>query len=314
MKTTKLICRSIVAACLCLGMAACGDNDGTNPGGGDGEGGEQGEVLFAEGNGIADDGPNSREKKLERWDLPSDFYFIDYDDQGRPKYVHNVNEEYNFYYNAYELDGEVYRGIAVSNEEDKLLWSFDLNNDYLIESAYFKRYGGTEITSQYTFEYDDNRQLVHATALFNDYSSTTNDFYTTWKNGNIATVKTEYRRSLPTTYTTYEKDITYSDEPSWKAIITDLGYVAGGGEGSDNAIFYLVNLTGYFGKRPKNIPDEIEVKNQAGRVTQTSRYVIEDGSPYVEKDEDGYYTAYAIEGYNKNSTVPSRTIYEFWWK
>ena len=309
MKTTKLICRSIVAACLCLGMAACGDNDGTNPGGGDGEGGGQGEVLFAEGNGIADDGPNSREKRLKRWDTLSDFYYIDYDDQGRPKCVHNVSEEYNFFYNVNEYDGEVHRSIAVTNEEDKLLWRFTLNSDYLIESADFKRYGGTEVTSQYTFEYDDNRQLVHATASFNNIGSETNDFYTTWKNGNIATVKTELRSSLPTTYTTYEKNITYSDEPSWKTIITDLGYVAGGGEGSDNAIFYLVNLTGYFGKRPKNIPDEITVKNQAGRVSSTARYIIEDGSPYVEKDEDGYYMAFAIEGY-KNSAVSSRSIYE----
>ena len=45
MKTTKLISKAILAACLCLGMAACGDDDGTNPGGGTGEGGSVGSEL-----------------------------------------------------------------------------------------------------------------------------------------------------------------------------------------------------------------------------------------------------------------------------
>ena len=296
-----------MAACLCLGMTACGDDEGNgnNPDGG--EGGEQGEVLFGEGNGIADDGPNSREKRLKFIDFAST-YSITYDSQGRPERVGKVSEEYNFHYNAYELDGEVHRSIGVSNEEDKLLWGFDLNSDDLIESAYFKTYASLDVTHQYTFEYDDNRQLVHATMTYTSSPNETVHIYNTWKNGNIATTTKETSKGNKST-TSY----TYSNEPSWKALITNLSYAAGGYSTMYNPIgvsspaFYLINLTGYFGKRPKNIPDKIISSNS------TFRYIIEDGSPYVEKDEDGYYTYYIVERVG-DADLPGRAIYDFWWE
>lgn len=315
MKTTRFIGKAIMAACLCLGMTACGDDDnGNTPGGGNGEGGEQGEVQFAEGNGIADDGPNSREKRLKFIDFAST-YSITYDNQGRPVRVGYVSEEYNFHYNAYELDGEVHRSIGVSNEEDKLVWGFDLNSDDLIESAYYKYYAGHDVTLQYTFEYDDNRQLVHATRTYTSSPNETDHVYNTWKNDNIATTTWELSsgNKLTTSYT-------YSDEPSWKALITRLSYAAGGYNqnydpiGVGSPAFYLINLTGYFGKRPKNILDETITRNQAGKVTGRFRYVMEEGSQYVEKDEDGYYTDYAVESLD-GSSVKSRAIYDItWWE
>ena len=191
----------------------------------------------------------------------------------------------------------------------------DLNSDDLIESAYYKYYAGHDVTLQYTFEYDDNRQLVHATRTYTSSPNETDHVYNTWKNDNIATTTWELSsgNKLTTSYT-------YSDEPSWKALITRLSYAAGGYNqnydpiGVGSPAFYLINLTGYFGKRPKNILDETITRNQAGKVTGRFRYVMEEGSQYVEKDEDGYYTDYAVESLD-GSSVKSRAIYDItWWE
>ena len=236
MKTTKLISKAILAACLCLGMAACGDDDGNgnNPGGGSGGSGFDLNVEQSDGgNRIADEGPNSKWKMLKveviNWtsDAYSNNYTYSYDDQGRPS-------SFNSNYFSYPKDGKTIEVQYVFG----LWYTFHLNSDELVESCAIYDRDKNQI-GKFAFEYDSNRQLVSSTV--EDYrTGDTSQTDITWQDECIAKIdRTETEDGVTSTLTiTYE----YSYDPSWKGFMP-MDYLP-------TLVAGLANTTGYFGKRP----------------------------------------------------------------
>lgn len=237
-----------MAACLCLGMAACGgdDGNGSNPGGGDGSFNPDVEQSGG-GNRIADEGPNSK-RRLYRIGLDNgiyDYYITVYDDQGRPSAG---------YYEAYGDKIRLIYSYPKGNKAIEIIYNrgkapcceYRLNDEGLIASSTFYHEITGEVRYETTYEYDGNGQMIRATYVSDYFGHDDYTYDITWQDGNIT-------REALTDNTDgdliYDHKYTYTDEPSWKGIVTNSpvpgNYMADG---------ILFNTTGYFGKRPKNLP------------------------------------------------------------
>ena len=252
MKTIRFINRAIMAMCLCLGMAACGGDDGDNPSGSGGCGSFNPDVEQSDGgNRIADDGPNSK-RRLHRIGLDNgiyDYYITEYDDQGRPSRA---------YYEAYGDYIRLIYSYPKGNKTIEIIYDrskqarcceYRLNDEGLIASSTFYNEIDGEVEYETTYEYDSNGQMIRATYVCDYFGHDDYTYDVTWQDGNIT-------RLAATDNTDgdliYENKYAYTDELSWKGIVTNSPV-----PGNFMTDGILLNTTGYFGKRPKNLPYEL---------------------------------------------------------
>ena len=282
MKTTKLIGKAIMAVCLCLGMAACGDDNGDNPGGGGGDHGGPGSRLkFTE---LAFEGGDNRYYKFNyrASDLYSWPYVLNH-------YSYSFSPDGSRHYIDYTYTMGATGGTTIKTDYGR---TCEVNPDGLVihytHSASTPPYQTLE---EALFTYDDNRQLKEMTWHFEKGYERLTKF--TWKNGNITKVECINPANGETVRTdTY----TYTSEPSWKGI-TFISGTTNDGITNDTYMDMLFYTGEYFGKRPKNLI----ASRKRGDNTVKFEYT--------------YYTApHPAEGYVYETKLDDDITYTFTWE
>ena len=257
MKTTKLISRAIVAivaACLCLGMAACGDDD--NP--------------FGEGGG-----PGS-ELKIESVAIPfmnlRDPYQFTYNADGSINdirgYLHSVGHE------SFQRGGSFRYEVNVPGGSTIYTSAHDSGSDsYACEVSPEGLVTHMDNTNNDTWDYTYGKNGEMTKIVMNDPErKRVTEFTITWKNGNITRIEAVENEGAGSMYTyTYK----YTSYPSSRGIVyshfmnltpllrpTNLN--------GDEYMDFFANLTGYFGQRPKNLLSSVTKTYNNGTKKGTS--------------------------------------------
>ena len=254
MKTTKLISRAIVAACLCLGMAACGDDD--NP--------------FGEGGG-----PGS-ELKIESVAIPfmnlRDPYQFTYNADGSINdirgYLHSVGHESFQRGGSFRYEVNVPGGSTIYASAHG-----SVSNSYTCEVSPEGLVTHMDNTNNDTWDYTYGKNGEMTKIVMNDPErKRVTEFTITWKNGNITRIEAVENEGAGSMYTyTYK----YTSYPSSRGIVyshfmnltpllrpTNLN--------GDEYMDFFANLTGYFGQRPKNLLSSVTKTYNNGTKKGTS--------------------------------------------
>ncbi len=241
MKTTKLISKAILAACLCLGMAACGDDN--NP--------------FGEGGG-----PGS-ELKIESIAIPfmnlRDPYQFTYDADGNISRIKGALPSIGFDSSPrggsfrYEVNVPGGRTIYAS-ASTSIMGSG--SNSYTCEVSPEGLVTHMSNTNNDTWDYTYGKNGEMTGIVMNDPErKRVTEFTISWKNGNITRIEAVENDGAGSMYTyTYK----YTSYPSSRGIVyshfmnltpllrpTNLN--------GDEYMDFFANLTEYFGQRPKNL-------------------------------------------------------------
>ena len=277
MKTTKLISKAILAACLCLGMAACGDDNGDNPGGGGGDHGGPGSRLkFTE---LAFEGNDNRHYYFTY--RASDLY-------SWPYVLNRLSWSLGLPGGSRSHIDYTYTMGATGGSTIKTDYgrTCEVNPDGLvIHYTYSASQPPYQTLEEALFTYDDNRQLKEITQVTDNGNGARTKF--TWKNGNITKVECINANGETRWTDTY----TYTSEPSWKGITFISGI-------TDDDYMKMLFYTGeYFGKRPKNLI----ASRKRGDNTVKFEYT--------------YYTApHPAEGYVYETKLDDDITYTFTWE
>ena len=261
MKTTKLICRSIMAACLCLGMAACGDDD--NP--------------FGEGGG-----PGS-ELKIESITIPitlgrDDPYDITYNADGSISDIHGGvgGVEWEPRGGSFRYEVNVPGGSTIYASAHG-----SVSNSYTCEVSPEGLVTHMSNTNNDTWDYTYGKNGEMTKIVMNDPErKRVTEFTISWKNGNITRIKAVENEGAGSTYT---YDYKYTSYPSSRGIVyshfmnlTPLLRPIMTRTG-DEYMDLFANLTGYFGQRPKNLLSSVTKTDSYGkRTTQNIEYTFYD--------------------------------------
>lgn len=275
MKTTKLICRSIVAACLCLGMAACGDDDGTNPGGGsNGEGGSVGsELKFTELN---------RQTYFDGVSIYNNSRKIGYNADGTLQYMGGVE---NDYYRRYDFE---YADNAQNGSTITVKYSDNASHtiDYDCCTCEVNPEGHITLLTIYnpiakdrTFEYtyDKDGRMTKAVETSYDLSGNiegeTTEHNISWKNGNITQIETKVDGEMTNVY-----NYKYTSYPASRGLVyyarylLHIPFVDYGGV--DEAMEIFANTGEFFGKSPKNLISSGEYSSSFGTTSWDIEYTF----------------------------------------
>lgn len=268
---------AIMAAYLCLGMTACGDDNGDNPGGGGGDHGGPGSRLkFTE---LAFEGSYNQYYKFTY--RASDLYSWPYVlnrlswSLGRPG-GSQTHIDYTYTMGATG-------GSTIKTDYGR---TCEVNPDGLvIHYTYSASQPPYQTLEEALFTYDDNRQLKEITQVTDNGNGARTKF--TWKNGNITKVECINANGETRWTDTY----TYTSEPSWKGITFISGI-------TDDDYMKMLFYTGeYFGKRPKNL---ISTRKRGDNTV---------------KFEYTYYTApHPAEGYVYETKLDDNITYTFTWE
>ena len=260
MKTTKLISRAILAACLCLGMTACGDDN--NP--------------FGEGGG-----PGS-ELKIESVAMPfmglRDPYQFTYNTDGSINnirgYLHSLG------YESFPRGGSFHYKVNVPGGSTVYTSAHDSGSDsYTCEVSPEGLVTHMSNTNNDTWDYTYGKNGEMTKIVMNDPErKRVTEFTISWKNGNITRIKAVENEVAGSTYT---YDYKYTSYPSSRGIVyshfmnlTPLLRPIMTRTG-DEYMDFFANLTGYFGQRPKNLLSSVTKTDKYGkRTTQNIEYTF----------------------------------------
>ena len=249
-----------MAACLCLGMTACGDDN--NP--------------FGEGGG-----PGS-ELKIESVAIP----FM------------NLRDPYQFTYNAdgsiNDIHGYLHSlGVESFPRGGSFIYEVNVPGGSTINAS-ARTYRGSGSNS-YTCEVSPEGLVTHMSNTDNetwDYTYGKNgemtgivmndpardkvtEYAINWKNGNITRIEAVENEGKGSTYTyTYK----YTSYPSSRGIVYSHFMNLTPVPRESNSDVYMdcfANLTGYFGQRPKNLLSSVTKTDSYGkRTTQSIEYTF----------------------------------------
>lgn len=256
MKTTKLISKAIMAACLCLGMAACGDDD--NP--------------FGEGGG-----PGS-ELKIESITIPitlgkDDPYNITYNADGSPQSIRGGVRgiEYSSRGGSFRYEVNVPGGSTIYTST-----SGGPSNSYTCEVSPEGLITHMSNTLNETWDYTYGKNGELTGIVMNDPArKRVTEYAISWKNGNITRIEAVGNEGKGSTYT---YDYKYTSYPSSRGIVYSHFMNLTPVPRESNSDMYMdcfANLTGYFGQRPKNLLSSVTKTDGYGkRTTQNIEYTF----------------------------------------
>ena len=293
MKTTKLISRAIMAACLCLGMTACGDDDGTNPGGGsNGEGGSVGSELKFTGLTVQ---PND--------DVNYTYYrSISYNADGTPRDIGWVRDDrttIETFYFDYADNAEGGSTITVRYEsnvylDDDTRYTCEVNSEgHITNLTRYLVFGF--INWEYT--YDKNGRMTKSVekeypTLDAVEAEKITEYDISWKNGNITQVEIWVNGEK-----TYINKYKYTSYPASRGIVyslrdVDLLY----GPFGDEEIRIFANTGEFFGKSPKNLISSVSSYTVAYNWTTSwdLEYTFHEAPHPAEGFVDQIKTAYQV--------------------
>ena len=246
-----------MAACLCLGMAACGDDEGTNPGGSNGEGGSVGSELKFTG--------LNRQTYFDGVSIYNNSRNIGYNEDGTPQYMSWVeNDEYIIYEFEYADNAQGGSTITVRYinygppTKDHTPYICEVNPEgHITLLTIYNLLAKKDKTIEYTYDKDGRMTKAVETSydLSGNIEGGATEHNISWKNGNITRIEAVENDGAGSMYTyTYK----YTSYPSSKGIVyshfmnltpllrpTNLN--------GDEYMDFFANLTEYFGQRPKNL-------------------------------------------------------------
>ena len=275
MKTTKLISRAIMAACLCLGMAACGDDDGTNPGGGsNGEGGSVGsELKFTELN---------RQTYFDGVSIYNNSRNIGYNEDGTPQYMSWVeNDEYIIYEFEYADNAQGGSTITVRYinygppTKDHTPYICEVNPEgHITLLTIYNLLAKKDKTIEYTYDKDGRMTKAVETSydLSGNIEGGATEHNISWKNGNITQIESKVdgvTNVYNYKYTSYpaSRGLVYYARYLLHIPFVDYG-------GVDEAMEIFANTGEFFGKSPKNLISSGENSSSFGTTSWDIEYTF----------------------------------------
>lgn len=273
MKTTKLISRAIMAACLCLGMAACGDDEGTNPGGSNGEGGSVGSELKFTG--------LNRQTYFDGVSIYNNSRNIGYNEDGTPQYMSWVeNDEYIIYEFEYADNAQGGSTITVRYinygppTKDHTPYICEVNPEgHITLLTIYNLLAKKDKTIEYTYDKDGRMTKAVETSydLSGNIEGGATEHNISWKNGNITQI--ESKVDGVTNVYNYK----YTSYPASRGLVYYARYllhIPFVDYGGIEAMEIFANTGEFFGKSPQNLISSAENSSSFGTTSWDIEYTF----------------------------------------
>ena len=264
-----------MAACLCLGMAACGDDDGTNPGGGsNGEGGSVGSELKFTG--------LNRQTYFDGVSIYNNSRNIGYNEDGTPQYMSWVeNDEYIIYEFEYADNAQGGSTITVRYinygppTKDHTPYICEVNPEgHITLLTIYNLLAKKDKTIEYTYDKDGRMTKAVETSydLSGNIEGGATEHNISWKNGNITQIESKVdgvTNVYNYKYTSYpaSRGLVYYARYLLHIPFVDYG-------GVDEAMEIFANTGEFFGKSPKNLISSGENSSSFGTTSWDIEYTF----------------------------------------
>lgn len=263
-----------MAACLCLGMAACGDDDGTNPGGGsNGEGGSVGSELKFTG--------LNRQTYFDGVSIYNNSRNIGYNEDGTPQYMSWVeNDEYIIYEFEYADNAQGGSTITVRYinygppTKDHTPYICEVNPEgHITLLTIYNLLAKKDKTIEYTYDKDGRMTKAVETSydLSGNIEGGATEHNISWKNGNITQI--ESKVDGVTNVYNYK----YTSYPASRGLVYYARYllhIPFVDYGGIEAMEIFANTGEFFGKSPQNLISSGENSSSFGTTSWEIEYTF----------------------------------------
>ena len=263
-----------MAACLCLGMAACGDDDGTNPGGGsNGEGGSVGSELKFTG--------LNRQTYFDGVSIYNNSRNIGYNEDGTPQYMSWVeNDEYIIYEFEYADNAQGGSTITVRYinygppTKDHTPYICEVNPEgHITLLTIYNLLAKKDKTIEYTYDKDGRMTKAVETSydLSGNIEGGATEHNISWKNGNITQI--ESKVDGVTNVYNYK----YTSYPASRGLVYYARYllhIPFVDYGGIEAMEIFANTGEFFGKSPQNLISSAENSSSFGTTSWDIEYTF----------------------------------------
>ena len=262
-----------MAACLCLGMAACGDDEGTNPGGSNGEGGSVGSELKFTG--------LNRQTYFDGVSIYNNSRNIGYNEDGTPQYMSWVeNDEYIIYEFEYADNAQGGSTITVRYinygppTKDHTPYICEVNPEgHITLLTIYNLLAKKDKTIEYTYDKDGRMTKAVETSydLSGNIEGGATEHNISWKNGNITQI--ESKVDGVTNVYNYK----YTSSPASRGLVYYARYllhIPFVDYGGIEAMEIFANTGEFFGKSPKNLISSGENSSSFGTTSWDIEYTF----------------------------------------
>ena len=263
-----------MAAYLCLGMVACGDDDGTNPGGGsNGEGGSVGSELKFTG--------LNRQTYFDGVSIYNNSRNIGYNEDGTPQYMSWVeNDEYIIYEFEYADNAQGGSTITVRYinygppTKDHTPYICEVNPEgHITLLTIYNLLAKKDKTIEYTYDKDGRMTKAVETSydLSGNIEGGATEHNISWKNGNITQI--ESKVDGVTNVYNYK----YTSYPASRGLVYYARYllhIPFVDYGGIEAMEIFANTGEFFGKSPQNLISSGENSSSFGTTSWDIEYTF----------------------------------------